>query len=372
MNALDENARLMNGTLPHDPEEEAEPMSAPVPKRPGPRNIVCIGAIEMAKPLPPVTFLIDALGIAPGAPVCVAGYGFAGKTLALQSLALSLAADRPVWGVHAAKRARVLHIDYEQGSRLTCERYQRLARGIGVNLASLEGRLSLSVMPEVYLDDADAADAYARAMHGYDLVILDSLRAAAPTSDENSSEIRRHIDQFGRAAEKTGSVPLFIHHARKPKADDPEGAKYKIRGSSALFDACASVFVLEGAKDAPTRVTHEKCRNRGVLVADFGLRIEDVHVDGDPRGALRVVHMEGEQLDARPTLDPRANRSVDRVRAYLREHGVHKGNKDALRAAVGLGQRQCYAAVSVLESEGEIAIERGAGGTFIRWVGAAK
>lgn len=218
----------------------------------GGRTIATFGGTDIAQPLPPLPYLVEKLGIASGAPTCIAGYGFGGKTIACQAMALALVANRPVWGAFFPRAGRVLHLDYEQGQRLTFERYQRLARADGIDLAEVDDRLRVAIAPAVYLDDAGAEDVFARTMDGFDLVIIDSLRAAAPSADENSSEVRKYIDRLGRATAKTGAVCIFIHHARKPKADDPDGAKFKIRGSSALFDACASVFVVRGGE----RTTH--------------------------------------------------------------------------------------------------------------------
>ena len=103
----DVNDRHREGGLPDDPEADAEPMNPPAPKTGRRRIIESIGAVELAEPLPELPFLVDKLGIASGAPVCVAGYGFSGKTLAMQSLALAIAAGLPVWGVWGAARGPV-------------------------------------------------------------------------------------------------------------------------------------------------------------------------------------------------------------------------------------------------------------------------
>jgi hypothetical protein len=334
------------------------------------RAIQTVSAAEIARPLPPVPFLIEALGIASGAPTCIAGYGFSGKTISWQSAALSMASGAPVWGVYRGRPSRVLHIDYEQGHRLTYERYQRLARAADIDLRDIADRLHLATMPEIYLDHADAADVYARVMEGFDMVLLDSFRAAAPSADENSSDVRRYIDLLGRVGEKTGAVPFFIHHSRKPKADDPEGAKYALRGSSALFDACASLFIFQGVKGAPTRVTHEKCRNRGTVVGDFGLRIEDVEVEGEPRGGLRVVHLEPEQLAAAigPAKGAHAE-AMERIKAFLKEHGEFRGSKSAMVAHLKIGRSPFFAGMSELESRGLVRVSRDELGDFVRWCG---
>jgi hypothetical protein len=74
------------------------------------------------------------------------------------------------------------------------------------------------------------------------------------------------------------------------------GCKFQIRGSSALFDACASVFVFEGEKEAPTKVHHHKDRNRGTCVESFGIDSQDVSQEHDAKWGLRVLHLNAEQM----------------------------------------------------------------------------
>lgn len=165
---LDLSDRLAAGSLPADPFDHAEPYE-PRPdstRRPA-RSIIVVDAAEIARPLPSLSYLVPSLGIASGAPVLVAGYGFSGKTVSLQSFALSIASGRPLWGVYGVRQGRVRHFDFEQGSRVTHERYQRLSRGMGIDLAGLADRLTLAVNPTAYLDDDDAADAYARAFEAW-------------------------------------------------------------------------------------------------------------------------------------------------------------------------------------------------------------
>src|SRR5690606_34423035 len=44
---------------------------------------------EIFAPLPPINWLCQDLGLAPGAPAVFGGYGFGGKTMSAQSMALS-------------------------------------------------------------------------------------------------------------------------------------------------------------------------------------------------------------------------------------------------------------------------------------------
>jgi hypothetical protein len=344
--------------------------------------IPTLSAADLAEPLPDVPYLVPAIGLAPGPVALLAGYGFSGKTLAAQDMALAVATGGRVWGVYAARQGKVLHLDYEQGRHLTQVRYQRLARGRGIDLAAMPpDALRVACLPSVYVDRDDGAAALARMMDGCALVIVDSLRAAAPSADENSSEIRRHLDALSRAADVTGATVVVIHHARKPSKEHADGAKFAIRGSSALFDACASVFIFEGVKGEPTKVHHEKDRIRGDCVPTFGLRTEDITgPGGDPRWGLRVRHLEGEEMAPKQmasqtpvtllTAEQRSASSLDarveRIRMYLRLQGPFDGSKGALAEHLEMGRTSFFAAYSVLEARGEVLQEGRRGGICVR------
>lgn len=253
-----------------------------------PKLGVSFNGAAIFEPLPPIPWVCEKLDLCPGAPALVAGYGYSGKTVALQALALSVAAGLPAWGRFTVRHGSVLHLDFEQGSYLTKLRYQRIARSMGIGPDDLAGTLLVGCHPPSYLD-RDVEDSLVRAFDGNTLAIIDSLRAAAPSIDENSSEMRRPLDMLGRVSERTGCAILVILHARKPSRDSEEAAKTAIRGSSALFDAASSVLVVVGDKDCPTRtVSHLKARMSGTTAEDFALRIEDEEIDGDPRGGLLV------------------------------------------------------------------------------------
>lgn len=260
-------------------------------------NVLAIS--DLSEPLPAIPWVCESLGLAPGAVTLVAGYGYSRKTMAMQSLGLSVAAGKPVWNVFGVRKGPFVHLDYEQGRRLTQERYQRLARGMGFDLPALEhNSLRVACMPHAYLDEDKIFDELVDLVGDATLVLVDSLRAAFPHADENSSEVRAHLDVLTRVSERTKAAMVVIHHARKPNAQNGGGVSHAIRGSSALFDACQTVYVFEGEKDTPTRVHHQKDRVRGSTMPEFGLVSEDVPEPGYERSALVVRHLEPEQLEA--------------------------------------------------------------------------
>lgn len=335
------------------PEEEERPTSR-VPLLDGP---------ALAAPLPPLEFLVRELGLTAGsgAPHLVAGYGFVGKTLVMQGLLLSLAAGRAVWGVYPATRRRVLHVDLEQGARLTTRRYQRLAAATGVDLASVGDGLMVAAMPRIRLT-AEHTDAWRELMAGRELIVVDSLRAAAGGADENDSTIRGCLDMLGMLSEETGCRALVIVHARKPSGEDAGDARYSIRGSSAIYDACDAVYVLSAAKGEPILLEQAKAREVGEPIEDLCLVIEDVTSGDDAKAGVRIaVHgaeLVRERREAAETAkaDGKAKRDAEALRAAIAANpglGTH-----AIRSAAGLSGVRYQAALAILGNAIELREER--------------
>lgn len=314
-----------------------------------------LGTKALAEKLPPVPWLCEAIGMAPGAVSLVAGYGYSRKTMALQSLALSVAAGKALWGVYSVRRGPVVHLDYEQGRRLTQERYQRLARGMGFELGDIDDSLlRVACMPRVYLETQEAIDSLMPVVEGAAFVVVDSLKAAFPHADENSSDVRSYLDALNHVSERTGATIAVIHHARKPNAQQGGTATHAIRGSSALFDACQSVYVFEGEKDTPTTVHHQKDRIRGATCENFGLTSEDVVRGADRRWGLRVRHLEEQQIQARSVAEDR----FEGLKASIVK--VVRGAKRPLVSATAISERvdgrkqAVLAAVKELVSDGAL------------------
>jgi hypothetical protein len=339
------------------PDEPPPPKSEPKSK-PDPRALQLLDVDAIFAPLPSVPWLVLGLDMCPGAPTLLAGYGFSGKTLAAQSLALSVATGRPTWGYYETRRGRVVHIDLEQGARLTSERYQRLARGMGIHPDELRGQLAVAALPTLRLTDPRAKEQLLRVCDGAALLIIDSLRAGAPDIEENSSQFRGCLDMLTSVSEKTGATPKLLHHARKPTQDGSGGAKATIRGSSAIFDACASVLVMSAEKGEPALITHEKARTSGITAEDFALRIEDVASGADPRWGLRVSTVGSEAVkDTREAKKAARKRAAvdtvsDRVVRFVLEHPGCSQN--AILQGVDGNNPDKRSAIELLVSNGRV------------------
>jgi hypothetical protein len=313
------------------------------PKDPlAPFNI--IGRESIFAPLPPIQWLCQSLYIAPGAPVLIAGYGYSGKSVAAQALALSVASGRIIWGKFAVRTGRVLHLDYEQGARLSRARYQRLAVQFQLRPDEIEDRLELGVLPSVGL----SADYCKRLGEGRDLVLIDSWRAAHPGIDENSSEVRQTLDAMAYASEATGAVFVTLHHAKKVQDNAPSDQKYSIRGSSGFFDGCQTVFILDGSSVGHPVVHLAKERITGAKMEPFTLDVEDTYnglglaiVHG---GAVQAAHKE----DYAET--------SGRILAFIRlNQGI--AGADALALKMGMGAPKARSYLKSMESEGRIIVD---------------
>lgn len=273
-------------------------------------------------PLPPTPWCVPGLQLCSGRPAMLAAYGASGKTIASQAMLLSAASRRPVWGEFRTENAlRCRHIDHEQGKHATLKRYQRLAVGMGITEADLEGRLEVSVFPAVYLNTKGSEDIYARECEGVDLVVLDALRGATPGVDENDSKIRDCIDQLARVSEKTGTAFWLLHHAGKPK-DGHSDKRTVARGSSAIFDACGTVFVMMGEKGEPKLISHQKppAEAEGEAVEDFYLAIVDVTDGFTKKSGVRVVYQTKEQVDPPGSSEDSFKEKADIVLDFIRRN----------------------------------------------------
>lgn len=262
-----------------------------------PGRIVWISTAQIFEPLPPTHWLFQELGICPGRPSMLAGYGYSGKTLAGQALLLAAAAGIPAWGhFPAGPPLRVRHFDFEQGRHATLKRYQRLAAGMELSLGDIAPRLEVTIFPPAPLNAKDAADIYARESEGVDLVFIDAFAGATPGEAENESTMRGYVDMLGRVSEKTGATFQLVHHAGKPKDTHNSDARTLVRGHSSIFDACGSVLVFVGEKNGPVLVKQVKApaEAEGQAIPPFYLVIEDVPASAGYANGVRVSHKAAE------------------------------------------------------------------------------
>lgn len=290
---------------------------------------------EIWTPEPDAKLVIPALGIAPGPPHLITGSWYTGKTLVLATMGLSVASGKSLFGVWQTRRGRWIHFDHEMGRRHLKRYIQRLARGMGLEPDDLRDMMSLRVLPRLNLCTANAIDYYCEILKDYAFATFDPLRAAAPGRDENKSEFREYLDILGHVSDRTNCAVAVLHHGGKPT----DGAERRNtgRGSSAIDDAVQTKFVLTTKeKGAPMLVTHEKTRELTQLLQDFYLS-----VDNSAPGAVRLVHLEPEQVAAQTEDSEKAKLRIDAevgvaaIEEFFRsKRGEFAGSVDDIRKLI--------------------------------------
>lgn len=249
---------------------------------------------DISAEIPPVNWLCERLRIAPGAPTIVAGYGGLGKSMLVQLLIVCAVVGRPCL-THPVRKGHVLHLDYEQGPHETESRYKRLAADIGLRGNELEDGLDILSPPPFNLLSQNAESAFTELCRHYDLVVIDSLRAATPGLNENDSEIRAPLDMLFRVSVATGCTIIVIHHARKSTKENGDAGGQNMRGNSAINDAAQAVIMLEPIADG-FRITPGKVRI-GRKFDPIDVAIQDCDVEGVPFKGLRLHVTDGSALE---------------------------------------------------------------------------
>jgi hypothetical protein len=313
--------------------------------------------------LPAQRWCVPGLQLGPGRPTLIAGYGASAKTLASQSLALSLASGRPVWERFDSSPMRVLHVDYEQTYFATAKRYQRLALGHGIDPRELSDRLEYVEMPRVYLDRKSAEEEYLQACNGFDLVIIDALRGAAPHTDENDSSFRASVDVLTYVSQRTGCSVLLLHHASKPKKDAGGDGRSLARGSSAIFDAsgCVLNFVAKPG-DAARLVQQVKmpAEAEGSALDPFELVVEDVAIGGSASGGVKVVWRQPVPVDESAKASEEFERHAALIMKAVRRMPEGQSS-NAIVARCGVHRNRALDVLRALADEGRVELVAGKG-----------
>ncbi len=264
---------------------------------------------DIAKPRPPIAYVCKDLALSPGLSI-FGGAGFGGKTTSLMALLLAIVGGIKAWGHFDVTPGDVTHLDFEMGPDLTYLKYQRMARHWKINLDACGRRLACHSMPKGRFRDVspETRDELRWLFQGRKAGILDAFRGGFPTAKENDSEAREYLDMTNEVGQEVGCAIVVIAHSRKIVEGDD--ARSSLRGSSALFDAAQTIWMLDGARNRPTRCENTKERLRGKLRETFGLSIEDVIGPGpeadtlDDEWGLDVRYLSPPELQAAYAVEP--------------------------------------------------------------------
>ncbi|HEU4544636.1 MAG TPA: AAA family ATPase [Jiangellaceae bacterium] len=286
----------------------------------------------------------------------IVSYGGSGKTWIATNMLIAVGGGLPWLGRFAAKQGKALDIDYENGSYEMRRRIQANARALGLETVPGIGLIS---MPPLYMNAPEFGDTIEAAAAGYDLVIVDTLKAGNPGVDENDSNMRTGLDALRRVGEKNGSAFVVLVHSKKVSGNvttiDPREAG---RGSSAIYDAADTVLHVTYTEGQPLRVMQTKAR-LGRTVPPFQVEILD-----DDRGGVSVIASDV------PKADPAASAS-DRFeavcRAVLDAVRARPGQSGKVyRETLGLRHASVTAAFERLEHDG--ALKNAGTQTSAKWL----
>lgn len=238
----------------HELPSEPATASAATASEPNPKWHLRNSAQVFEAPFVLPEALIPHLQLARGRPMGIVGPPGAGKNDFAQAMALAIATGSPAFGLFPAKQGRIIHITWDMGDWATRVRYRRLANGMGLRRAQLQGKIDLAPYPELNLTSPGARRAFAELLSNYDLAILDNARAACPGLDENSSTFGERIVLFGQACEDAKCIGCYLHHSRKSNREREEEVTIEsLRGTSAIAGASGAVWYIAptAAPDSP-------------------------------------------------------------------------------------------------------------------------
>lgn len=197
----------------------------------------------LAQPLGEIPWLVEGIDFAPGRPMIVGGAAGSGKTYALQEMALSVASGGLVWDhFPVARTGSVLHIDVDQGRYATSMRYQLLARGRGLDLATLPIDCAFFnfAMSNKQGVNPEAIQALGQVTQGRALCIIDSLRGISPGLDEQDSAFGDVLQALANISSVNGCAFAVVAHSGHEQD--------RTRGTSAIMDRAGAVYQLKRVK----------------------------------------------------------------------------------------------------------------------------
>ena len=194
--------------------------------------------------------------IARGDLVLIVGDPGVGKSLFVLCLGCCFRTGQPFLDT-PTDQVRVGVLDYENPLD---EAHKRM-RSLGLISADHDGLVYFH-QPALNLSQPDGAQLLGELIeeHNLDVVIIDSLRRAAPGLDENdSAQVSAVMTPLRLLTAGTGRTIIVVHHARKRLGDNPTEAGQMVRGSLDFVASVDALLYLRPKDDAFT-VEHAKAR----------------------------------------------------------------------------------------------------------------
>lgn len=275
----DEDGERMFGPLPESmvpvPRSENKPAADGSKKSPGHKAASAFEPatrrLNVAKALttvpPPRDFALPCLRI--GTVGGLVSPGGAGKSMLAMQLALAVATGldaipglfvRPGW--QGLKAGGVFYASFEDGEEDAGGRLHSIWHSLGPAanrdaLAAAEANLAVDTLTGVRPPDLlteEWADWLDEACRGRRLVILDTLRMAHLSDENDAGAMSRLLAIMQGAAVRRRSSVLFLHHTSKAATMSGQGAAQQAaRGSSVISDNARGQFYIQGLGEADAR-----------------------------------------------------------------------------------------------------------------------
>jgi len=219
------------------------------------------------KPRPPLEYVIEGLFPLPSLSIVFGAPGTL-KSLLLGSAALHVVAGE-TWIGRTVKQYPAMWLDVDNGKRRTAERFEALARYLGLKA---DAPFTYYSMPNPMFNagnDGDIELMKGRMLsRGTKFLIIDNLGMICPGADENSDAMVKVMGNLRMLAEQTGGAVVVIHHQRKSTGTGVRKGE-TLRGHSSI-EAALDLALLVEREDHSTIVAIRSTKTRDVDVYPFG------------------------------------------------------------------------------------------------------
>jgi hypothetical protein len=210
---------------------------------------------------------------------------------------------------------------------------------MGLTLDDVRGQLEICVWPDINLCSQNAAARFSARCEGFDLVIVDHLRAAVPQGDENDSQFGSYLNLLHRVC--APGTALYLAHTRKIECGKVTIAD--LRGSGAITANSGTIWSVnpgigDGARLSENLRAHDTAFG---LVEPMWIRASPGNFGELPTGTYepRALRLEAFDCDPNPRRDAGAAEE-------LRQRVL-----SAIQASPGIGSSGLRAACAPAKAE---------------------